>query len=103
MSSIPAYNAYAEEVLMPAMDQDALAEIKRLEAAESFWAVETVRDSDAIRYMRHPREYDGATIAYTSKAATAEFQLGTKRRPANWTAHARPSTLVPQRLGPSSS
>lgn len=32
MSSGPAYNAYAEEVLMPTMDQDALAEIKRLEA-----------------------------------------------------------------------
>jgi proline iminopeptidase len=36
MSSIPAYNAYAEAVLMPAMDQDALAEIKRLEAADAF-------------------------------------------------------------------
>ncbi len=36
MSSIPAYNAYAQEVLMPAMDQEALAEIKRLEAAEAF-------------------------------------------------------------------
>jgi proline iminopeptidase len=33
MSSVPAYNAYAEEVLMPAMDQPALAEIKALEAA----------------------------------------------------------------------
>ncbi len=33
MSSIPAYNAYAEHVLMPAMDQDVLAEIKRFEAA----------------------------------------------------------------------
>lgn len=33
MSSGPAYNAYAHEVLMPAMDQDALAEIKRFEAA----------------------------------------------------------------------
>ena len=33
MASIPAYNAYAERVLMPAMDQAALAEIKRLEAA----------------------------------------------------------------------
>ena len=33
MASIPAYNRYAEEVLMPAMDQEALAEIKRLEAA----------------------------------------------------------------------
>lgn len=36
MSSIPAYNAYAEDVLMPAMDQEALAEIKRLEAARAF-------------------------------------------------------------------
>jgi len=32
MSSIPAYNEYAERVLMPPMDQDALAEIKRMEA-----------------------------------------------------------------------
>jgi proline iminopeptidase len=32
MSSGPAYNAYAEHELMPTMDQDALAEIKHLEA-----------------------------------------------------------------------
>jgi len=32
MASIPAYNDYARTVLMPAMDQTALAEIKRLEA-----------------------------------------------------------------------
>jgi proline iminopeptidase len=33
MASIPAYNRYADEVIMPALDQEALAEIKRLEAA----------------------------------------------------------------------
>src|SRR5215469_4064832 len=33
MSSVPAYNAYAEQVLMPAMDEEKLAEIKALEAA----------------------------------------------------------------------
>lgn len=33
MSSIPAYNAYAESVLMPTMDQSALAEIKAFEAS----------------------------------------------------------------------
>src|SRR3954465_12519705 len=33
MSSVPAYNAYAEQVLMPAMDSVALAEIKALEAS----------------------------------------------------------------------
>jgi len=33
MSSIPAYNRYAREVLMPEMDPDALAEARRMEAA----------------------------------------------------------------------
>ncbi len=33
MASIPAYNEYAQRVLMPAMDQKALAEVKQLEAA----------------------------------------------------------------------
>ena len=33
MASCPAYNAYANEVLMPEMDQEKLAEVKRLEAA----------------------------------------------------------------------
>jgi proline iminopeptidase len=36
MASIPAYNEYAENVLMPAMDQELLAEIKAYEAAEDF-------------------------------------------------------------------
>ena len=34
--SIPAYNRYAADVLMPAMNQEALAEIKRLEAARHY-------------------------------------------------------------------
>lgn len=42
MFSVPAYNAYAEQMLMPAMDQDKLAEIKQLEAAD---------DVDNPRYM----------------------------------------------------
>ena len=33
MASCPAYNRYAHEVLMPAMDQEKLAEVKQLEAA----------------------------------------------------------------------
>ncbi len=36
MSSIPAYNAYAHEVLMPAMDPAALAEIQAIEARKEF-------------------------------------------------------------------
>ena len=42
MSSIPAYNAYARKTLMPAMDQQALAEIMRLESAKRY---------DEPRYM----------------------------------------------------
>jgi len=36
MASIPAYNEYAETVLMPAMDPEALAEIQGYEAAEDY-------------------------------------------------------------------
>jgi proline iminopeptidase len=36
MSSIPAYNKYAHEVLMPAMDQKALAEILAIEQKKDF-------------------------------------------------------------------
>jgi proline iminopeptidase len=42
MASIPAYNEYARTVLMPAMDQEALAEIKRLEDAH---------ETETPRYM----------------------------------------------------
>lgn len=36
MASIPAYNDYAREVLMPAMDQEVLAEIQRYEAGGDY-------------------------------------------------------------------
>lgn len=36
MASMPAYNDYAHQVLMPAMDQAALAEIQRMEAEGDF-------------------------------------------------------------------
>jgi proline iminopeptidase len=36
MASIPAYNKYASEVIMPAMDQAVLAEVKKLEAAGDY-------------------------------------------------------------------
>jgi proline iminopeptidase len=42
MASIPAYNEYAEKVLMPGMDQAVLAEIKHMEAAG---------ETDTPRYM----------------------------------------------------
>ena len=36
MASIPAYNEYTQKVLMPAMDQKVLAEVKQLEAAGKY-------------------------------------------------------------------
>ena len=36
MASVPAYNAYAHDVLMPTMDPQALAEIQSFEEAEDF-------------------------------------------------------------------
>jgi proline iminopeptidase len=36
MASIPAYNEYAQKVLMPKMDQTVLAEIQRIEAAKDY-------------------------------------------------------------------
>jgi proline iminopeptidase len=53
MSSVPAYNAYAEEVLMPEMDAGALAEIKSLEAAGD---IENPRYSELLNeqhYIHH--------------------------------------------------
>ena len=53
MSSGPAYNEYAERVLMPSMDQDPLAEIKRLEAAN---AIEDPRYMELLiehHYVHH--------------------------------------------------
>lgn len=51
MASIPAYNEYAEKVLMPQMDPQALAEIKRIEASGEY---------DSPRYMEllMPHHYE---------------------------------------------
>ena len=55
MASAPAYTAYAEQVLMPAMDQGVLAEIKALEAAG---------DTENPRYMEllMPHYYELHTL-----------------------------------------
>ncbi len=52
MMSIPAYNEYARSVLMPAMDQEVVAEIQRLEAAGE---TETPRYMDLLtdHYHQH--------------------------------------------------
>lgn len=60
MASAPAYTAYAEQVLMPAMDQGVLAEIKALEAAG---------DIENPRYMEllMPHYYELHTLRMPAK------------------------------------
>jgi proline iminopeptidase len=53
MASVPAYNAYAEQVLMPKMDQDALAEIKALEAAGDIASPRYMELLYAQHYVHH--------------------------------------------------
>jgi len=61
MSSIPAYNAYAKNVLMPEMDQAVLQEIQRLEAAG---------DTQNPRYMELliPHHYEKHLLRMPSSA-----------------------------------
>jgi len=53
MASIPAYNEYASEVIMPALDQEALAEIKRLEALKKYDDPRYMELLVAHHYTRH--------------------------------------------------
>lgn len=85
MSSMPAYNAYAEQVLMPAMDQDVLAEIKQLEAAEA---------TDNPRYMELllPHHYVQHILRMPFEAWPDPVKRGL--------AHINPAVYVPMQ-GPS--
>jgi proline iminopeptidase len=53
MASIPAYNDYAQKVLMPAMDQGVLAEVKRLEAAGKYEDPRYMELLIPNHYMQH--------------------------------------------------
>lgn len=53
MASIPAYNEYAEKILMPAMDRAALAEIKRIEASGNFENPRYMELLMANHYVQH--------------------------------------------------
>jgi proline iminopeptidase len=53
MASVPAYNAYAEQVLMPRMDQAALAEIKALEASGDITSPRYMDLLNAQHYVHH--------------------------------------------------
>jgi proline iminopeptidase len=69
MASAPAYTAYAEQILMPAMDQDALAEIKALEAAG---------DIENPRYMELliPQHYEHHILRLPADAWPEPVQRG---------------------------
>ena len=72
MSSIPAYNEYAEKILMPKMDQEALAEIK----ADSRPAgdIEDPRYMELLmehHYVRHVFADAGGGVALSVNRASA--------------------------------
>ena len=53
MASIPAYNVYAEQVLMPEIEPAVLAEIKRLEAAQDYANPRYMQLLMEHHYVRH--------------------------------------------------
>ena len=85
MASAPAYTAYAEQVLMPAVDQAVLAEIKALEAAG---------DIENPRYMELllPHYYEHHTLRMPADSWPDPVQRGF--------AHINPKIYVPMQ-GPS--
>ncbi len=85
MASAPAYTAYAEQVLMPAMDQGVLAEVQALEAAG---------DIENPRYMELlvPHYYEHHTL----RMPAAEWPDPVQRA----FAHINPKVYVPMQ-GPS--
>ena len=85
MASAPAYAAYAEQVLAPAMDQTALAEIRALEANG---------DTDNPRYMRllTPLHYEQHLLRMPADQWPDPAQRGL--------AHINPAIYVPMQ-GPS--
>ena len=75
MSSIPAYNEYANTVLMPAMDQKVLAEVKALEARRLQQStIYGIAAADALRGARPPD-------AARSVAQLGESRSSTSTRP----------------------
>ena len=85
MASAPAYTAYAEQVLMPEMDQAVLAEIKALEAAG---------DTENPRYMELlvPHHYEHHTLRMPADSWPDPVRRGL--------AHINPKIYVPMQ-GPS--
>jgi proline iminopeptidase len=98
MSSVPAYNAYAEQVLMPQMDPAALAEIKSLEASgeiENARYMELLMDQHYIHHvLRMPAEDwpDPAQrglahinpAIYVSMQGPSELGIAADAKLANW-------------------
>ena len=85
MASAPAYTAYAEEVLLPAMDQKALAEIRALEESG---------DIESPRYMEllMPHYYEHHTLRMPAESWPDPVQRAF--------AHINPKIYVPMQ-GPS--
>lgn len=98
MMDVPAYNAYAEEVLMPTMDQSALAEIRDFEEAEDFENPRYIKLLNEQHYVHHvlrmpleewpnpvQRSFAAMNPAiYVSMQGPSELGIGKRAKLANW-------------------
>lgn len=96
MSSVPAYNQYAETVLMPEMDQEALAKIKGFEAAKDYanpqYAKLLMEHHNVHHVLRMPEEQWPKKVkrsfGMTNKSIYIPMQgpseLGASGKLANW-------------------
>ena len=110
MASVPAYNAYAEQVLMPKMDQAALAEIKALEAAGKIEDPRYMKLLGEQHYIHHVLRIPDADMPdpvrrgfahinpaiYVSMQGPSELGISADAKLANWDRFADlPSIEVP--------
>ncbi|HVC15063.1 MAG TPA: proline iminopeptidase-family hydrolase [Acidimicrobiales bacterium] len=98
MMDVPAYNAYAKDVLMPAMDPDALAEIVALEEADDIENPRYMELLQAQHYVHHvlrlppdewPNPVQRAFAAtnpaiYVSMQGPSELGISTRAKLATW-------------------
>jgi proline iminopeptidase len=98
MADVPAYNAYAEQVLMPEMDQEKLAEIKALEAAGDIENPRYMELLNEQHYVHHvlrmpvenwPNPVQRALAAinpaiYVSMQGPSELGIGPDAKLAQW-------------------
>ena len=101
ISSVPAYNDYAEQVLMPQMDQAVLAEIKAFEArgeTDNPKYMELLMEHHYVHHVLRLRRRTGRTRCSARSRASTRPSTCPCRAPANWVS--APTPAWPTGTGP---